>query len=90
MKAIQTERQKDRKTERQKDRKTERQKDRKTERQKDRKTERQKDRKTVILTEYFTRVTRMAIKIFKLPNKYLQYWKNHLSFDDGKIFANVT
>jgi hypothetical protein len=21
--------------------------------------------------------------------KYLRYWKNHLSFDDGKIFAIV-
>jgi hypothetical protein len=24
-----------------------------------------------------------------MGSKYLRYWKNHLSFDDGKIFANV-
>jgi len=24
-----------------------------------------------------------------LRNKYLWYWKNHLSFDNGKIFAYV-
>ncbi len=25
-----------------------------------------------------------------LGAKYLRYWKNHLSFDNGKIFADVT
>jgi len=24
-----------------------------------------------------------------MAHKYLQYWKNYLSFEDGKIFAGV-
>jgi hypothetical protein len=24
-----------------------------------------------------------------VTRKYLRYWKYHLSFDDGKIFANI-
>jgi hypothetical protein len=33
-------------------------------------------------------VTIIMLSVFVLT-KYLRYWKNHLSFDDGEIFADV-
>jgi hypothetical protein len=39
------------------------------------------------------KIARPVVNVIKLIcllfTKYLRYWKYHLSFDDGKIFANI-
>jgi hypothetical protein len=34
-------------------------------------------------------VSTSVIKLFTAAMKYLRYWKYHLSFDDGEIFADI-